>query len=107
MIHELKTIPEYFEAVQSELKTFEVRKADRPFAVDDFLALNEYTEYGYTGRCILVRVTYILKSKEYCKDGYWIMGVAGCEIRTKGERYNPIGHCMCGIPIYQAELKGE
>ena len=32
MIHELKIYPEYFKAVISGEKTFEIRKNDRPFA---------------------------------------------------------------------------
>ena len=35
MVHELKCWPEYFEAVISGAKTFEVRKNDRDFAVRD------------------------------------------------------------------------
>ena len=35
MIHELKTLPEYFEAVIKGKKLFEVRKFDRPFQKGD------------------------------------------------------------------------
>ena len=41
MIHELKTLPEYFEAVRKGDKTFELREDDRNFKVGDYLALNE------------------------------------------------------------------
>ena len=77
MIHELKTLPEYFEAAQKREKNFEVRKDDRPFEVGDFLALNEWSEdLGYTGRCMLFEITYILDNPDYCKDGYVILGIA-------------------------------
>lgn len=39
MIHELKILPEYFEAVTSGRKQFEIRKNDRDFKVGDQLIL--------------------------------------------------------------------
>ncbi len=42
MIHELKILPKYFNAVISGEKTFEIRKNDRPFHKGDLLALNEF-----------------------------------------------------------------
>lgn len=42
MNHELKIDPAYFKAVASGAKAFEIRKADRPFEVDDTLTLREY-----------------------------------------------------------------
>lgn len=59
--HELKTWPEYFEAVDSGRKTFELRKNDRDFKVGDTLRLREY-EPGpdrYTGRECTRVVTYV------------------------------------------------
>lgn len=77
MIHELKTAPEYFEAVISGEKSFEVRKNDRPFQKGDLLALNEYdrTEEKYSGRSCLVYIDYILNDPVYCKDGYVVMSI--------------------------------
>ena len=51
MIHELKTLPIYFEEVIEGRKSFEVRKNDRNFKVGDMLALNEYDaeKKEYTG----------------------------------------------------------
>jgi hypothetical protein len=83
MIHELKIDPVYFKDVQCGDKTFEVRRADRPFAVGDFLALNECTEHGYTGICMLARVSYILKDARYCRDGFWILGITDCHVIGK------------------------
>ena len=45
MIHELKILPEYFEAVTSGRKQFEIRKNDRDFKVGDQLILREYKKY--------------------------------------------------------------
>lgn len=101
MIHELKTRPEFFNDVAEESKTFEIRKNDRPFKVGDFLALNEYENGEYTGRCMIVRITYILDSPEYCKTGYVTLGITGCGIMTKHEElFKNIDWSRWGIPIY-------
>lgn len=50
MVHELKTLPEYFQAVKEKRKPFEVRKNDRNFKVGDSLYLREWTGEEYTGR---------------------------------------------------------
>ena len=69
-IHELKTWPEFFEPLYDGTKTFEVRKNDRGFRVGDRLRLREWEvpevftgqeiEQGYTGRELLVEVTFIM-----------------------------------------------
>jgi ASC-1-like (ASCH) protein len=61
MKHRLKIWPEYFEAVLSGKKTFEIRKNDRDYQVSDLLLLQEYNPKTneYTGRELLVEVTYI------------------------------------------------
>lgn len=60
--HELKCWPEYFEAVQSGDKPFEVRKWDRPYAVGDTLLLREYDPEAqdYTGRELTRTISYLL-----------------------------------------------
>lgn len=90
MIHELKIFPEYFEAVISGKKTFEVRKADRPFSVGDLLALNEFDPSipGYTDNSCLVYVDYIL-SGDYCKEGYVTMSIKPCVVHKVKK---PIDH---------------
>jgi ASC-1-like (ASCH) protein len=40
--HELKILPEYFEAVRSGEKRFELRKNDRNFKVGDWVGLREF-----------------------------------------------------------------
>lgn len=65
MLHELKTWPVMFDAVKSGEKTFELRRDDRDFDVEDHLLLREWDSIGgYTGRKILVRVTYVLRQAE-------------------------------------------
>lgn len=58
--HELKTWPIPFQAVWDELKLYEIRPSDREFRVGDELLLREWAqELGYSGREILVKVTYM------------------------------------------------
>lgn len=52
MIHELKTWPEFFDAVKRGDKTFEVRRNDRGFQVGDTLRLVRWQPsqgHGYAG----------------------------------------------------------
>lgn len=80
MIHAVKILPEFFDSCTSGKKTFEIRKYDRPYCVGDFLALNEWDEGAYTGRCALFAITYVLNNSEYCKDGYVTMSIMPCKI---------------------------
>lgn len=65
-VHELKTWPEYFEAIIRRTKTFEIRKDDRGYQAGDFLELLEYDPETkeYTGREAEAFVAYIMKSGE-------------------------------------------
>jgi len=76
--HHLKTWPEYFEAVRRGVKTFEVRKDDRSFSVDDYLVLEEYdprTE-DYSGRVLTRRVSYMLRGGKFgIERGYVVLGL--------------------------------
>ena len=107
MIHELKTLPIYFEEVICGAKSFEVRKNDRNFKVGDMLALNEYDaeKKEYTGNSCLVYVDYILKDENYCKNGFVIMAIKPCEVYNKG-LYDPIRREMPYKEPY-ATKKGE
>ena len=84
MVHELKIRSEYFEAVCKGKKTFEVRKNDRPFHVGDLLGLNEIDFRNgtrYTGRAIVVRVTYILNDyPDLLREGAVILGIKVVEL---------------------------
>ncbi|GAB6931617.1 hypothetical protein JCM10914A_56000 [Paenibacillus sp. JCM 10914] len=74
--HELKILPEYFQAVWNGTKTFEVRKNDRNYAVGDTLVLKEWKpEDGYTGSGLVRRVSYMLDDSEYVKEGFVILGL--------------------------------
>ncbi len=100
MTHTLKTFPEYFEAVLSGAKPFEVRREDdKTFAVGDTLILREWdfnrlpesvrAWYGalsrdtldalsadaYTGRECSVTVTYVLRGFIGLEPGYAVLGI--------------------------------
>jgi len=80
--HALKILPAYYADVYHGVKTFEVRKHNRPFETGDDLLLREWQPDGgtdgggyYTGRSLVARVTYLLKEPDYCKEGFCIMGI--------------------------------
>lgn len=101
MVHALKTEPLFFEASAAGVKEFEVRKNDRPFQPDDFVALNEWSGEKYTGRCMLKKIIYILVDPQYCKDGYVILGLEPCKITARSDhRENPFMFDR-GTPVYE------
>ncbi|MEB7953775.1 DUF3850 domain-containing protein [Enterococcus faecalis] len=72
-IHELKILPEYFEAVVSGNKRFEIRKNDRNYKKGDILRLNEYKDGQYTGDVHVAEITYITDYAQ--QDGYVVLGI--------------------------------
>jgi len=61
--HELKTWPDFFEAILDGQKNFEVRYDDRGFQTGDHVYLREYDPSNggrYTGRWITARIGYVL-----------------------------------------------
>lgn len=104
MIHALKTEPEFFEASAAGIKSFEVRKNDRPFKQGDYIALNEWNGEQYTGRCTLHKIVYILNNPAYCKEGYVVLGLEPCAIRTRGEiRENRFLIYKREVPVYERD----
>ena len=79
--HELKILPQYFQAVWNGTKTFELRKDDRDYQRGDILVLREWDGEKYTGSALCVKVTYILQDadKYGLENGYVIMGVRRIE----------------------------
>ena len=77
--HKLKTWPEYFQAVRTGKKNFEIRKNDRDYQVGDTLILLEYDPiHGYTGEIPLkLTVTYILDKQPFVPEGYVCMSLKG------------------------------
>lgn len=60
--HNLKTWPEFYNAIAGGEKTFDLRKDDRGFHVGDVLCMQEWSPRTkeYTGRELAVTVTYIV-----------------------------------------------
>lgn len=87
-IHRLKTLSPYFQDIKSGNKTFEVRKNDRDFQINDALYLIEILNDGTeTGDYILCSCIYILYGGQYgIKEGYVVMGIMG--VMEKCERYD-------------------
>ncbi len=113
MIHALKIEKQYFEAVASGRKTFELRNNDRNFAVGDFLALNEVTkvitdttETVLTGRCCLVEVDYILDNKEYLQPGFVALAIKPCAIARSKQDFN-YGRDIYVVPTYETIMVKE
>lgn len=76
-VHELKTVPDAFEAVLNGRKTFEFRLNDRDFQVGDTLFLREWSETdGYTGRRAVFGVTYVAKDRFGIPPGYCVMSIS-------------------------------
>ena len=90
--HELKTWPQYFEAVRSGAKKFDIRKADRDFRVGDYLDLSEWDPISekHTGRVIVARIQYILAGPGFgLKEGFVCMSI---------EPETPYGSMLCFYP---------
>ena len=50
MLHNLKTLPTFYQAIIDGRKPFEIRNNDRNFQSGDDLILNEWENGKYTGR---------------------------------------------------------
>ncbi len=72
-----KILPEYFNAVLSGQKTFELRKDDDDIQVGDLLVLQEWDGKQYTGRAINADAMYVLRNvPQYgLMEGYCIIGI--------------------------------
>lgn len=83
-IHELKTWTKYYDAVDTGLKTFELRKDDRGFNVGDLLWLKEWSPdlNIYTGRSRFARVDLILRDVPDfgLMEGYCIMQITRVQL---------------------------
>ena len=85
--HDLKTWPEPFAAILDGRKRFEIRRADRPFAVGDEVLLREWaTQVGdYTGREIRTTITYLVQPGEWgLPPGLCVFGLGRMILRRDG-----------------------
>lgn len=85
MIHARKVLPEYFEALQTGAKTYELRReepGEATFEIGDYLALNEYVPAKhadeaakYSGRCLFYEITHVLRGSELLAEGVVALGL--------------------------------
>jgi len=70
----LKVIQPYFKELDNNNKTFEYRKNDRNFEIGDIVHLQEYDPSFllFSGREVVVEITYILKDFFLLPVGYCI-----------------------------------
>lgn len=93
-VHELKTLPDYFEAVAQGDKKFEVRRNDRGFQAGDSVILREndpravndpYREWleGYSGRTIHARISYVLAGGAFgIQAGHCVLALTDVKVRN-------------------------
>lgn len=75
-MHELKTLPEFFQAIWVGDKTFEIRLDDRNFKERDEVVLQEFDpegDGGYTGREIEGVITYLTSFSQ--KKNYVVFSI--------------------------------
>lgn len=72
-VHELKITPKYFVSVVEGEKTFEIRKDDRGYKVGDLLHLKEFDRESFTGKSVLVEVTYTTAFNQ--EPGYLVLAI--------------------------------
>jgi hypothetical protein len=84
-IHVLKTWPEYFDAVVSGVKTFEVRRDDRGYREGDVLILQRWeperqaysTDATGHPEIMSKRVSYVLRGGQFgVEQGFVVMGLS-------------------------------
>lgn len=76
MRHELKIHPQYFKAIENGKKYWEIRKNDRNFKVGDIVLLREWDNTEYSGKEILVEITYMLDDKfAGLAEGYVVFSI--------------------------------
>jgi hypothetical protein len=77
MKHKLKILPQYFNEVLNENKTFELRKDDRDYKVGDVIILLEFDCGIHTGRKCNRTILYILRDVEQygLKEGFVILAI--------------------------------
>lgn len=87
----IKQVCSYIPVADELQKTLDLIQDDwkckRPYNVGDTLRLHEYNCGVYTERTVDVKATYILRSPEYCKEGYCIIGIKLIKDLAKLEKH--------------------
>jgi len=76
MTHKIKIQKQYYEAVRTWDKTFEVRLNDRDYKRGDYVRLEEVEGLEYTGRAIMCQIKYILEGGQFgIADDYVVFSI--------------------------------
>ncbi len=80
-VHLLKTLPENFNKVATGVMSFQLRKNDRDYKLNDILVLQEYVgsvhdEDQYTGRQFVCRVNCILTEDDGLQQNYVLLNIS-------------------------------
>ncbi|MFB0841812.1 DUF3850 domain-containing protein [Paenibacillus oleatilyticus] len=91
-VHEVKTLPQYFEPAATGIKKFTIRKNDRNYQVGDTLLKREWhSGAGYTGREAVFTITYITEYGQ--QPGFVVMGIELQRVRdwnkANSSQYTP------------------
>ena len=75
--HQLKSWPEYYEAIADGSKSFDLRIDDRKYEVGDLVQFEEFrpATNNYTGMVTQRRITYILRDFAGLMPGYCIIAI--------------------------------
>ena len=96
MTHKLKILPEYYQAVKSGDKDFEIRFNDRDFKVGDMVVLREYEENYTDSEPIERRIKYIYAGEIGLKEGFCVLGMEDPSVIRKTK----IIECpKCGLKV--------
>lgn len=91
-VHNIKCRQPYFVEADSGQKTFTIRRTDKPYKLGDFIIKHEIDEEGNpTGRKARFRITYIITSPDYCKDGFAVLGIE--KVRRLENEHNNNNDC--------------
>lgn len=75
-IHWVKILPQYFTALATGKKRFEIRKNDRDYRVNDHIIFQMWTlDKGLWGKNLPMRITYITAYPDGLRPGYVVLGV--------------------------------
>lgn len=86
MIHQLKVLPDYYQAIVDRRKTFEIRKNDRDFQVGDLVILKEFNGAEFTKRHTKAQITYICDYAQ--NENYVVFSIRLIEIGSDRECQN-------------------
>lgn len=85
MIHDVKTLHDFFEARLAGIKPFEVRRNDRNYKTGDIIHQREWRpgperEGTYTGRSVTDLITYVLRDFPGVDRDFVVMGTRAAEL---------------------------